>query len=281
MAIVIGLYNRKGGVGKSSAAINLAAELALKKKKALIIDGDSQINLTQFFFEEDENVFENGEIKKDVKTLYDVLEGEDIEKAIRKLEFTGTKKMGNRFKKNVCALDVIPGSHDMDYYAAEDMGVLRKKLLEIKEYDYIFIDFPPAHNTVTMTYLVASDYIVSPLHLAKNTSTYGYKEVIERCREARKDYGNTELKILGSFYINTQLYKADQKVLYEVSMEKQTKEALRLFEANIKCDYSSMQRSESEGKPLCICCRNSEVAKNYKKLAVEMEKRIRTDRGGK
>ena len=47
-----------------------------------------------------------------------------------------------------------------------------------------------AHNMVTMTYLVACDYVIVPLHLAKNTSTHGYEDVIDRCREAREEYGN-------------------------------------------------------------------------------------------
>ena len=281
MAIVIGDYNRKGGVGKTSSIINLAAEFALCGKKVLLIDGDSQTNLTQFFFSEDEELFDGGRIRGNVDTLYQVLqEGIDIRDAIMTKEFSARRKWRNKFRKISCTLDIIMGSREMDYYDNEDMEILKKKLSVLEEdYDYILIDFPPAHNLVTMTYLLACDYVIVPLHLAKDTSTYGYEDVIERCREARNEYGNRNLQVLGLFYINVQLYKDDQKILYELSMEEEMRNAMRLFETTIKHDYGAMQMSESEKKPLCITSGSSEIARNYKALAKEIEKRIEEERG--
>ena len=81
MAIVVGAYNRKGGIGKTSSIINISAELALQVKRVLLVDGDSSMNLTQFFFEnEGEEIFEEdskreavfdqeGLIKEGVETL--------------------------------------------------------------------------------------------------------------------------------------------------------------------------------------------------------------------
>ena len=177
-------------------------------------------------------------------------------------------------------LDIVLGSGDMDYYGPENIDILKEKLkLAGEEYDYIFIDFPPAHNVLTMMYLIACDYIIVPLHLAKGSSIHGYKDVIGRCREAREEYGNRDLGVLGLFYINTQLYKSDQSILYEESMEEETKNAMRLFTTTIRHDYASMQTSENMQEPLCICSGSSEITKDYKTLVKEMEKRIKEERG--
>ena len=74
MGYVIADYNRKGGIGKTNSLINIAAQLAMNGKKVIVIDGDSQMNLTQFLFAEDESVYEDGLLKSEVDTLYEVLE---------------------------------------------------------------------------------------------------------------------------------------------------------------------------------------------------------------
>lgn len=281
------VYNLKGGVGKSTGTFNIAGQLALNGKRVLTIDGDIQQNLTQLFFENipDEqltvqnDIFEEGELKEGVETLYNVLEeGTNIYNAIRSVEFTSRRKLKNKFKKKECKVDVLLGSKDMKYFGCEDFEILKDKLSVLQdEYDYIIIDTPPNYNTITMMYLLASDYIIIPMHLAKNSSVHAYSDVINAVKEARDEYGNKNLSILGSFYMAVQLYKNDQKEFYEYSMKKEIRESMGLFKTTIRYDYSSTKDSENVGKPLCIYCARTDIAKDYQNLVREMEKRIKEE----
>ncbi len=287
MAITMCVYNLKGGIGKSTGTFNIAGQLALNGKKVLTIDGDIQQNLTQLFFENipDElltvqnDIFEDGELRKGVDTLYHVLEGEtNVYDAIRSVEFTSRRKLKNKFKKKECKVDVLVGSKDMKYFGCEDFNILKEKLTVLQdEYDYIIIDTPPNYNAITMMYLLASDYVLIPMHLAKSSSLHAYSDVINAVKEAREDYGNKNLTILGSFYMAVQLYKNDQKEFHEYSMNKEISESMSLFKTSIRYDYSSTRDSENAGKPLCICCASTDIAKDYEKLVKEIEKRIKEE----
>ena len=280
MGYVIADYNRKGGIGKTNSIINIVAQLAMNGKKVLAIDGDSQMNLTQFLFGEDENVYENGAIKPGVETIYEVLDQDlNIYNAIHTCSYSAKRRLKNKFKKVTCEFDAILGSGDMDYFTSNDIAVIKNKIDMLrKQYDYIFIDFPPAHSLLTRLYLAACDYVIVPMHLAKESSIAGYNDLVERCRETHEEYGNKNLQILGAFYLNVQIYKGDQKRLYEESMEDEIRNMLRLFSTTIRHDYASVQYSEGVKQPLCICCGTSEIAKDYKKLVNEIEKRIKEER---
>lgn len=287
MAVVLCVYNLKGGIGKSAGTFNIAGQLALNGKKVLAVDGDAQQNLTQLFFENipDEqltantDIFEDGELKEDVETIYHVLDGDtNIYNAIRTVEFSTRRKLKNKFKKLECKVDVLLGSKDLRYFACEDFEILKKKLGVLQdEYDYIIIDTPPNYNTITMMYLLASDYVLIPMHLAKNSSVHAYSDVISAVKEAREDYGNENLSILGSYYTAVQLYKSDQKEFHEYSMSDEIRENMGLFKTSIRFDYASTRDSENLGMPLCICSANTDIAKNYKDLVKEMEKRIKEE----
>ena len=145
MGKVIAIFNQKGGVGKTTTNINLAACLAVKGKKILVIDMDPQGNTTSGL----------GIQKRGLHyTSYDVLveENLDVEAVILK---TSTKK-----------LDIIPASVDLAGAEIELVGLegregrLKNAINQIKhKYDYIFIDCPPSLGLLTINSLTAVDSV--------------------------------------------------------------------------------------------------------------------------
>ena len=129
-----------------------------------------------------------------------------------------------------------------------------------------------------MNILCASDYVIVPMHLAKNTSISGYRDLLMKCREIREVYGNRNLKVLGTFYTNVQMHKMDQQALFEASMEKETREQMMFFKTPVRLNYKPVQESEADQKPLICSANTADVTRDYKALADEIEKRIKKEK---
>ena len=146
--LILCFANQKGGVGKTTSAINVAACMARAGKKVLLVDADPQGNATSGI----------GVSKKGLSaTVYDVLIGQkSVEEAVVK---TGVKR-----------LDLLPSGIDLvaaELELADESRReyrLRDALAAVREkYDYIIIDCPPALSLVTINTLVAADGVVIPL----------------------------------------------------------------------------------------------------------------------
>ena len=149
MGKAIAIFNQKGGVGKTTTNINLAACLAMKGKKVLILDIDPQGNTTSGI----------GIQKRSLKnTIYNIL----IDK-----EFDPKKAI---IKTNVKNLDLIPASVDLAGAEVELVQIegrestLKNGLDKVKDnYDYIFIDCPPSLGLLTINSLTAVDSVLIPI----------------------------------------------------------------------------------------------------------------------
>jgi chromosome partitioning protein len=148
MARVLSLANQKGGVGKTTTSVNLAASLAATKRKVLLIDLDPQGNATMGV----------GVDKNDLKeTFCDVLlSGLDARSCVHHLENSG--------------VDLLPANADLTAAEVELMrsdnaqNRLKDAISSIKhDYDYVLIDCPPALNMLTLNALVASDGVIIPM----------------------------------------------------------------------------------------------------------------------
>ena len=154
MAKVISLVNQKGGVGKTTSSINLAAALGAEGKKTLLIDLDSQGNASSGLGL-NTNDFEND--------IYDVITGVcGVKKAIIKTKFKNLSVIPSTI--NLAGVDVEFVKKMLEDSTFHQNEQLRTKLEEVKDiYDYIIIDCQPSLGISTMNALVASDSVIIPV----------------------------------------------------------------------------------------------------------------------
>ena len=154
MAKIISLVNQKGGVGKTTTSINLAAALGKEKKKTLLIDLDPQGNASTGLG------YQNGDFEHDI---YDVLTGVcPIEDAIIKTKFKNLSLVPSTI--NLAGVDVEFVKNMLEDSSFRQNEQLRNALSSIKEeYDYIIIDCQPSLGISTMNALVASNSVIIPV----------------------------------------------------------------------------------------------------------------------
>ncbi len=180
MSRILALANQKGGVGKTTTSVNLAASLAATKRKVLLIDLDPQGNATMGV----------GVDKNELElTFCDcLLDGVDAHKVVHHIENAG--------------IDLLPSNADM---TAAEVDLMRADNAEqrlknsiasiVDEYDYVLIDCPPALNMLTLNALVASDGVIIPMQ-CEYYALEGLTALMDTINQVRSTV-NPNLKIEG------------------------------------------------------------------------------------
>lgn len=248
MEKIIAFTNKKGGVGKTTTAVNMAAYCAEFGKKTLLVDIDSQGNATTALG------FSKSALKKSV---YNVLIEDDGATA-------------NILPTQVKLLDILPANVDLTgaevdlVYKRERERILKNALEKVRsEYDYIFIDCPPSLGLLTINAWVASDSVIIPLQ-AEYFALEGVSQLMNTIALV-KQHLNPNLQIEGviitmydgraliSKQITAEIKKFFKKKLYEIIIPRN----VRLAEA------------PSHGKPVMLYDPKCVGARAYRALTEE------------
>lgn len=247
MASVISVTNQKGGVGKTTTSINLAASLVKRGKRILLIDMDPQGNATVGCGVDPEVV---------QSTIYDVLLlDSSVKDAAIKAE---------------CGVDVLTANGDLAGAQVELLNEigrelrLQKALAPVQDdYDIIFIDCPPALNVLTINALVASNSVMIPMQ-CEYFALEGLSALIATVRKIRETL-NPQLRIEG---LLRTMFDKRNSLSNEVSKQLQTHFGDKVYDTIVPRNIT-LAEAPSYGEPVISYDPSSKGAKAYMALADE------------
>ena len=251
MAKIIAVVNQKGGVGKTTSTVNLAASVALKGQKVLLMDIDPQGNATSGL----------GVNKRELETSsYDVIVNAlPIEKAIRKTEFENLWVLPSNMNLAGAELELV----DMKHRESK----IKNAVAPIKaDFDFIFLDCPPSLGLITLNALCAADTVLVPIQ-CEYYALEGLSQLISTIRQVKRLY-NPHIEMEG---VLLTMYDGrlnlTQQVVGELKRFFPKKVYATAIPRNVK-----LSEAPSYGLPIHYYDKNSKGAAAYDALADEFLK---------
>ncbi|MBM9615041.1 ParA family protein [Desulfobulbus rhabdoformis] len=251
---IIALANQKGGVGKTTTALNLAAVLASKGKKVLLVDSDPQGNASSGV-----GVFKSS----NEKNIYNC--------------YTGTQEAAECIQPtNVKNLSVLPASMDLVGVEVELISQANREkrlkgvLRSVRDsFHYIFIDCPPSLGMLTLNSLTAADSVLIPLQ-CEYFAMEGLAQLISTIRKVKKTL-NRDLYIEGLLLT---MYDKRNRLTHSVASEIQRHFGEQVYATVIPRNVR-LSESPSHGQTIIEYDASCPGAKAYKKLGAEFLKRAK------
>lgn len=252
MGRVVSISNQKGGVGKTTSAINLSSQLALMGRRVLLVDFDPQGSATSGI---------GVQVPEEGKDSYDMFFGRiSLADIIVPTQIKG--------------LDVAPSSRDLvgiEIELGKTPGrelILRSQLNLLRTaYDYVFIDCPPSSGLLSLNALGASDSILIPLQ-AEYYALEGISALMNTFEFVRQTF-NPGLSLLGVFLT---MFDARTNLSNQVDSEARSYFKDIMFETRIPRNVK-LSECPSHGIPICLYDAESAGAKAYARLSEEIDLR--------
>lgn len=250
VARVLAIANQKGGVGKTTTAINLGASLAIAEERVLVVDIDPQGNATSGL---------GVEKSVELPTVYDILvDGRPVEDCIRK-------------GVHVPTLDLVPSNRHLVgaeielVDRSEREGILREALAPIRErYDYVLVDCPPSLGLLTLNTLTAADAVLIPIQ-CEFYALEGLSQLLSTVRLVQRGL-NPALEIEG---VLLTMFDRRLNLSKQVADEAREYFGAKVFETTIPRNVR-LAEAPSFGQPIAAYDVLSPGAQGYLALAAEL-----------
>ena len=248
MSRVIAIFNQKGGVGKTTTAMNMSGYFAILGKKTLLIDFDPQYNTTIGL----------GVIHEPSETIYHaLLAGQQIDRVIK--------------RTYLARLDVAPASQDLagaliELIEVDDRELVLKKFIDTvrDQYDFIVIDLGPSVNLLTVNGLMAADEVVIPVQ-CEYYSLEGIQQLLDTVNLIKENLGHP-LKISGALLT---MYDKRERLSRDIAREIRKRFPYKVYDVEIPRSVA-LAESPRFQKPIMLYAPQSPGAVAYEELAKEI-----------